>query len=112
MTTSVTLIDLVSTTPYLLAYALPLLLFSLVLAFAGAFLTVDRSRSFVPNRQVPQISESYPTTKSNHFRFYLEGGIGGILVGYCFGCMSCPLSLRVLSVSYLFKYTSQLVFPS
>lgn len=111
MTTLVTLIDLVPTTSYLLAYALPLLLFSLVLAFAGAFLTVDRSRSFVPNRQLSGIPGSYYPSKSKQFRLYLEGGMGGILIGYCFGRMF-RLLLFKLSVPHISSSTRLNLFLS
>lgn len=101
MTTSVTLTDLVPTTSYLLAYALPLLLLSLILTFSGAFLTLDRSRSFVPSRQVSRLPTSYDASKPRHFRLYLEGGVGGILIGYCFGGTSVPLS-AYSTISLLF----------
>ncbi|KAF9005493.1 hypothetical protein BDQ17DRAFT_1423976 [Cyathus striatus] len=44
-----TLTALLSTTPYTLAYALPLLFLSLLLTFAGTFFTLDRTRVFPKN---------------------------------------------------------------
>ncbi|PPR02857.1 hypothetical protein CVT24_002335 [Panaeolus cyanescens] len=98
-TTNITtsqLTPLLSSTPYNLAYTLPLLVFSLVVTFAGTFLTLDRTRSF-PS-QTPSTSSSTAkynalpipgsldlTSKKRKFRWYLEGGIGGLLGGYLFG---------------------------
>ena len=42
-------------TPYVLAYSLPLLLISIPYTFLGAYLTLDRTRSFAPiNRHNPE----------------------------------------------------------
>lgn len=86
--TETTLSSLLSSSPYLLAYALPLLFLSLLLTFAGAFLTLDRTRAFAPRYDALHSPE---TTKVQHAEavvkriFRLEGGIGGIAVGYVFG---------------------------
>lgn len=86
------LISLLFTTPYVLIYALPLLLFSLILTFAGTFLTLDRSRSFPPSSEVDYAALPIPGTfsqnKTEHrFIWLLEGGVGGLLSGYVFGRM-------------------------
>jgi hypothetical protein len=75
-----TLSTLLPSTPYLLAYSLPLLLSSIMLTVSGAFLTLDRTRSFPPSYDpIPGVFES---TK----RFWLlEGGIGGLALGFAFG---------------------------
>ncbi|CCM06129.1 uncharacterized protein FIBRA_08378 [Fibroporia radiculosa] len=86
---------LFSSTSYALAYTLPLILVSVLLTFAGAFLTLDRTRAFPSTRT----SSSYDTLKpSPQFDvnvkvaqnsvgsfFLLEGGIGGLASGYVFG---------------------------
>jgi hypothetical protein len=61
--------------PFDLAYSIPLLLLSLILTFAGTFLTLDRTRSFTP--------KDTSTRKTAPIR--LEGGIGGLAAGYTFG---------------------------
>lgn len=75
------LTTLFPSTPYLLAYALPLFLLSLVLTFAGTFLTLDRTRSFAPHYDA--VPGAYERPKK--FRFVLEGGAGGLIIGYLFG---------------------------
>ncbi|KAI0671029.1 hypothetical protein C8Q78DRAFT_974183 [Trametes maxima] len=98
-----TLSLLLSSSPYLLAYALPLLLFSLVLTFAGAFLTLDRTRAFAPRYDALHPAE---TTKIQHAEatlkrvFRLEGGIGGVATGYVTGVhFTTFLSLLIPNVS-------------
>lgn len=76
------LTTLFPSTPYLLAYALPLFLLSVVLTFAGTFLTLDRTRSFAPHYDA--IPGAYERPKK--FRFVLQGGAGGLIIGYLFGC--------------------------
>lgn len=71
---------LLSSPPYLLAYALPLLCISLTLGFAGTFLTLDRSRSF------PAGGNEGVVPKKKKWSWMLEGGIGGLATGYSFGC--------------------------
>ncbi len=88
---------LLSSTPYRLTYALPLLVLSTLLAFAGAFLTLDRTRSFRPRRDPP--GSFSLTDRPSRVRFYLQGGLGGIAIGYSFGGMFiyflCIKSLRI-----------------
>ena len=83
---------LLPTTPYVLAYTLPLLLLSVLLTFTGTFLTIDRSRSFTPRSDASSYS-SLPGAfdnpkKKRRFSWLLEGGIGGLASGYVFGRMS------------------------
>lgn len=97
-TTISQLIPLLSTTPYLLAYALPLLFISLLLTFSGTFLTLDRSRSFPPTDGAVKGGKGYAAlpkpgalsfdkTKKTirKLNWILEGGIGGLAGGYVFG---------------------------
>lgn len=82
------LTDLLPSTPYRLTYALPLLVVSTLLAFAGAFLTLDRTRSFRPRRDPLNVPGSFNLTKRpRRVRFYLQGGLGGLAMGYSFGRM-------------------------
>ncbi|TFY79878.1 hypothetical protein EWM64_g4133 [Hericium alpestre] len=81
---SVPLAALLPTLPYTLAYGLPLLLLSLPLTFAGAFLTVDRTFSFAPHDDV-QLPGAFGVNKTTRKHFYLEGGVGGLAVGWIFG---------------------------
>lgn len=79
---TVRLTDLLPTNGYLLPYVLSLFFSSLALNFAGAFLTLDRTRSFAPAADVLQDRQkSIPRLIGSFFR----GGIGGILTGYVFG---------------------------
>jgi len=80
------LTDLLSSSPYRLAYDLPLFALSLLLAFAGAFLTLDRTRSFRP-RSDPLHVPGYLnlTKKSRRVHLYLQSGLGGVAIGYSFG---------------------------
>ncbi|KIP05351.1 hypothetical protein PHLGIDRAFT_19716 [Phlebiopsis gigantea 11061_1 CR5-6] len=79
--------SLLPTAPFALAYALPLLLVSILLTFAGAFLTLDRTRVF------PSDLNSRQTTQSNKHSWlafaswtsFLRGGLGGLCSGYTFG---------------------------
>ncbi|KDR82403.1 hypothetical protein GALMADRAFT_58295 [Galerina marginata CBS 339.88] len=99
------LTPLLPTTPYLLAYALPLLLLSLLLTFAGTFLTLDRSRSFPPTDAAAASGKGYaavPGTlafekpKKSRLTWMLEGGIGGLAGGYAFGVhLSTALALLI-----------------
>lgn len=81
--------------PFLLAYSLPLLLLSIVIAFSGTFLTLDRTRTFAPRDDRDAISTSLPSAGTFNVekkaralfrKFRLDGGLGGIAVGYVFGC--------------------------
>ncbi|KLO17304.1 hypothetical protein SCHPADRAFT_846773 [Schizopora paradoxa] len=82
-------------TPFLLAYSLPLLLLSILLALSGTFLTLDRTRTFAPRSDVASsIPGAYDDIKQNpsFIRSFLalrwvrlDGGIGGAAAGYVFG---------------------------
>lgn len=84
---------LLPTAPYLLAYALPLLLLSLILTFAGTFLTLDRTRTFPPSSGAGSTYAPLPIPggftkkpiKSLASKWVLEGGLGGLIGGYAFG---------------------------
>ncbi|KAJ7489469.1 hypothetical protein FB451DRAFT_1024640 [Mycena latifolia] len=92
-----TLTTLLPSSSYLLAYALPLLFLSILLTFAGAFLTLDRSRSFPPERY-GVLPGAFEQKKRLHF--LLEGGVGGLAAGYAFGVHSSTfLSLMVPAIS-------------
>jgi hypothetical protein len=80
------LTHLLPSTPYRLAYALPLIVLSALLAFAGAFLTLDRTRSFQPRSNSLQAPGSFNLTKKpRRIRLYLQSGLGGVAIGYSFG---------------------------
>ncbi|KAF7368988.1 hypothetical protein MVEN_00225400 [Mycena venus] len=92
-----TLTTLLPSTSYLLAYSLPLLLLSILLTFAGAFLTLDRSRSF-PAERYGVLPGAFEQKKRIHF--LLEGGVGGLATGYAFGVhLSTFLSLMIPALS-------------
>ncbi|TFK23422.1 hypothetical protein FA15DRAFT_670531 [Coprinopsis marcescibilis] len=97
------LILLLPSVPYTLAYTLPLLLLSTLLVFSGTFLTLDRTRSFPPRQgadysAVPGLFELKP--KKRRFSWHLEGGIGGIAIGYTFGVhLSTLLALLIPSTT-------------
>ena len=81
---TVLLTSLLPSSSYTLAYTLPLLLSSLCLTFAGAFLTLDRSRSFPPKYDsIP--GDFIAQKRPRKFHWLLEGGIGGLASGYVFG---------------------------
>ncbi|KAF7324766.1 hypothetical protein MKEN_00518400 [Mycena kentingensis (nom. inval.)] len=95
-TSNVTLTALLPS-PFVLAYAIPLLLISVVLAFAGAFLTLDRTRSF-PVERYGVLPGAFDQRKRIHF--LLEGGVGGLAAGYAFGVhLSTFLALLVPAIS-------------
>ncbi|OCH92590.1 hypothetical protein OBBRIDRAFT_791039 [Obba rivulosa] len=100
-TTLVNFSALLGSKSYTLAYALPLLCLSLVLTFAGVFLTLDRTRSFVPRPIGMTLRTDNPTKLrevENTMRrvFLLEGGVGGMATGYTFGVhLATFLSLLV-----------------
>jgi hypothetical protein len=80
------LTDLFPSSPYRLVYDLPLLALSILLAFAGAFFTLDRTRSFRPRSDPLHAPGSFNLTKRpGRARFYLQGGLGGVAIGYSFG---------------------------
>jgi len=73
--------------PYHIVYASLLLAFSVPVTFAGAFLTLDRTRSFAPSGL---FSTSNTATKT---KWRLEGGIGGLLGGWLVGGrFPCPVA--------------------
>lgn len=83
---AIELTDLLPSTSYRLAYALPLLVSSTLLAFAGSFFTLDRTRSFRPRSDPLNVPGSFSLTKNpRRFRLYLQGGLGGLAIGYSFG---------------------------
>ncbi|KAF7377735.1 hypothetical protein MSAN_00196500 [Mycena sanguinolenta] len=93
-----TLTTLLPSTSYLLAYSIPLLLLSLLLTFAGAFLTLDRSRSF-PAERYGVLPGAFEQQKKR-IHFLLEGGVGGLAAGYAFGVhLSTFLSLMIPAIS-------------
>jgi len=94
-----TLTTLLPTTPYLLAYSLPLLFLSLLLTFAGAFLTLDRSRSFPPRYDA--IPSAFDRPKNTKLSWLLEGGIGGLAAGYAFGGMSHQFFCTLSTLSWI-----------
>ncbi|KAJ7182592.1 hypothetical protein C8R43DRAFT_911084 [Mycena crocata] len=92
-----TLSALLPSTSYLLAYSLPLLFLSILLTFAGAFLTLDRTRSFPPER-FGVLPGAFEQKKRLHW--LLEGGVGGLAAGHAFGVhLSTFLSLLVPAIS-------------
>ncbi|KAI4522601.1 hypothetical protein K525DRAFT_361627 [Schizophyllum commune Loenen D] len=56
---------------------------SILLTFAGTFLTLDRTRSF-PHPSYKAIPGSLDAPK-RRIAFALEGGVGGLAIGYSFG---------------------------
>jgi hypothetical protein len=83
-----TLSGLVSTAPHLLAYSIPLLLISILLTFAGTFLTLDRSRSFAPSYSPVPLPGGFDRPKKKlDITWLLRGGVGGLANGYIFGRM-------------------------
>ena len=92
MASQAELVALLPTTPYLLIYSLPLLLFSLVFTFTGTFLTLDRTRTF-PARGTGAVYTPLPipgssnTLKKRKITWIFEGGVGGLIGGYLFGGM-------------------------
>ncbi|KAI5121055.1 hypothetical protein M0805_008572 [Coniferiporia weirii] len=78
-----------SSTPFLLAYAVPLLLLSILITFAGTFLTLDRTRTFAPHSDVahPLLGSFIKSHSAEQkaWSFRLGGGLGGIAIGYVFG---------------------------
>lgn len=109
------LTPLLPTAPYLLAYALPLLLLSLVLTFAGTFLTLDRTRSFPSSSGVGSTYAPLPipggftkkSTKSLASKWVLEGGVGGLIGGYAFGgAFRLSSSLMIYRSNFILKFRS------
>ncbi|KAH7103294.1 hypothetical protein BKA62DRAFT_828489 [Auriculariales sp. MPI-PUGE-AT-0066] len=61
--------------PYRLGYGIPLIILSTLVCFAGAFLTLDRTWSFAP----------MSVGRKQTVVYRLEGGIGGLIIGWAFG---------------------------
>jgi hypothetical protein len=80
---TVNLTTLLPSTSYVLSYALPLLLLSILLTFAGTFLTLDRTHSFAP--QYDSLPGGYDNRTKKNVHWILEGGIGGLACGFHFG---------------------------
>ena len=84
-----------TSTAHLLAYSIPLLLLSILVTFAGTFLTLDRTRTFAPRSDITQpLPGSFDNSTTlvtkvekrlAHLKFRLDGGIGGLAIGYVFG---------------------------
>lgn len=91
-TTNMTLLALFPSTSYALAYALPLFFLSLPVTFAGAFLTLDRTRTFAPRAdagyQITIPGSLQLKAKRRVLRIPLQGGLGGLLGGYLVGSKS------------------------
>lgn len=105
---TVRLSDLLPTDGYLLPYALSLFFASLVLTFAGAFLTLDRTRSFAPAGDGFQDRQKQTSRLITSF---IRGGIGGILTGFVFGSKQSLFSSNLAEVS-LSQLISLPSFPS
>ncbi|CAE6426797.1 unnamed protein product [Rhizoctonia solani] len=74
--------------PYHFIYALPLLFLSVLLLFAGAFLTLDRTRTF---------ASSSDSKKATSF-YKLESGIGGLAIGWVLAVhMTTLIALLILN---------------
>lgn len=103
----VELSSLVPSKAFLLPYALPLFFLSFFLNFCGAFLTLDRTRSFVPAGDVIKPNTTFLTP-------FLHGGVGGIISGYAFGREFCGLVRFGLSKNYLVHFSTflSLLIPS
>ncbi|KIM28459.1 hypothetical protein M408DRAFT_141547 [Serendipita vermifera MAFF 305830] len=71
--------------PYHIVYASLLLAFSVPVTFAGAFLTLDRTRSFAPSNSLST------TIGAKNGKFRLEGGVGGLLGGWLVGVHASTL---------------------
>lgn len=79
-----TLTTLLPSTTFSLAYSLPLLFLSLLVTFSGTFFTLDRTRQFAPKDDLLPGAFDSPKRKP---KWLLEGGIGGLAIGYSFGGM-------------------------
>ncbi|KAI0072025.1 hypothetical protein K474DRAFT_1711953 [Panus rudis PR-1116 ss-1] len=95
-----TLSDLLRSLPSSLVYTIPLIITSLVLTFAGAFLTLDRTRTFrrPTSPALTQISRNFNERFFSWFT--LGGGVGGIMIGYACGVhLSTLLALMIPQLS-------------
>ncbi|KAL0564897.1 hypothetical protein V5O48_017139 [Marasmius crinis-equi] len=101
-TNPVSMLTLLATSAHVLAYALPLFFLSLVLTFAGAFLTLDRTRVFKPKDKYVDVDMpgGFGSKKGKLERFLkMEGGLGGVIGGWSFGFhLSTFLALAVPSL--------------
>ena len=105
---TVRLADLLPTNDYLLPYALSLFFASLVLTFAGAFLTLDRTRSFAPAGDVIQDRQM---ATSRLIASFIRGGMGGILIGFVFGSKQ-SIFISDAAEASLLQFILPLSFPS
>lgn len=87
--------------PYTLVYSLSLLIAALLLTFAGAFLTLDRTCTFPPHAPVESLPGQYDVedVKQSRIKAWwgLAGGVGGLAGGWVFGseliCIFYPFIL-------------------
>lgn len=85
-TSTIDLLDL-EPMPYRLGYGIPLIVLSTALCFAGAFLTLDRTRTFAP----------VSVGKNQTVIYRLEGGVGGLIIGWAFGIHLVTLLALLIS---------------
>ncbi|KAF8507525.1 hypothetical protein BU17DRAFT_71148 [Hysterangium stoloniferum] len=90
-------------TPYNLVYAVPLLVASLPLTFTGAFLTLDRTRTFAPQADVDPIPGEFDLkNKKSGLKSWwgLEGGVGGLAGGWACGAhLATFVSLLIMNLA-------------
>lgn len=74
---------------FVLIYAIPILVAAMPVTFAGAFLTLDRTRSFAPQVLLDTMPGEYHSKirKTIMIKSWLgfEGGVGGLSGGWLFG---------------------------
>ncbi|KAF8916446.1 hypothetical protein CPB85DRAFT_1289751 [Mucidula mucida] len=100
-----TLTTLLPSTTFSLAYSLPLLFLSLLVTFSGTFFTLDRTRQFAPKDDLLPGAFDSPKRKP---KWLLEGGIGGLAIGYSFGVhFSTFLALMIPALSSTNALTSK-----
>ncbi|KAF9260948.1 hypothetical protein L218DRAFT_1079017 [Marasmius fiardii PR-910] len=101
-TNPVSILTLLPTSPYLLAYTLPLLFLSLILTFSGAFLTLDRTRFFKQRDSYADVDmPGGMGSRRGKFErwFKMEGGLGGVIGGWSFGFhLTTFLALAIPSI--------------
>lgn len=89
--------------PYNLVYAVPLLVASLPLTFTGAFLTLDRTRTFAPQADVDAIPGEFDfKNKKSRLKSWwgLEGGVGGLAGGWACGAyLATFVSLLIMNLT-------------
>lgn len=101
-----------SSTHVILTYSIPLILVSVLLTFAGAFLTLDRTRSFTPREPVT-LSPKRRVCSYDVFSF-LEGGVGGLAAGFAFGgkyqfVLVVPSPLLIVCTVHLATFLALLI---